>query len=124
MDFDFYIQCLPDYLLVQHPSEIEISTAVANEFWTTLAAACKTTAYKHVLCEGRIARRTMKMFEVFDTAAMAGRASLGLKMACVFENYVPDDRTALFKMAALRHGAMVDFFSSREEAIAWLSVDS
>jgi hypothetical protein len=124
MDEDFSIQCLPDYLLVEHPSEIDLSVEVINKFWTALKAACKSTSHKHVLCAGRIARRTLKMLDIFDTASMAGRVALGLKMACVFENYTPDERTALFKMVALRHGAIVEFFSSREEAITWLSVGS
>jgi hypothetical protein len=94
-----------------------------TKFWITLAAAYQTTGCKRIIWEGRIGERPMNNTQIFNSASQGAQIALGLKLACVFENYIADERTAFFKSVALRKGAIIEFFTNREEAFTWLGLD-
>ncbi len=117
---DLYIERLPTHLLVQHSRDFEFTEEAVHRVWITLAAACQKTNHKRVLWEGEIIARPMNIGQLYQAAAQAGKVALGLKLACVFKNFTPDERADFFKSVALRKGAIIQFFSERDAALEWL----
>ena len=123
MNSDLYIERFPEFLLVWPTTDVDLCLKVINENLVKLVAACKTVGCKKVLLEGRVAKRSMSTAEIYDSAASVGRAVLGLKLACVLQNYQVDDRTILFELVGQRNGVMIEFFTDPAKALAWLGVN-
>src|ERR1044072_9157242 len=123
MNTKFSIEFHLTYLLVHHTQDFEPSAETMKTFWSTLASACQNSDCKLVLWIGKIGARRMNLGQIIDSASQAGRVADVLRLACVFENYIPNDKTLFFQTMALRKGARVKYFSTREEALEWLGVD-
>jgi hypothetical protein len=122
MSSDFAIEYRHNYLFVQHSTDFNLTSSGMNEFWLAIAPACKSLGCKRVLWEGRITSRRMTTTEIYSSASIAGRVAVGLKLACVLDGYIADERTFFFKSVASRTGATIDFFSTAEEALIWLGI--
>src|ERR1044072_8179247 len=122
MSVNYFIECKRAYLLVQHTSNFELTAEMINQFWVNLAAACKISGHKRILWEGKITAHRLTTAEIYYSASQPGQIALGLKLACVFGKYLPDEQTRFFKSVALRKGAIIDFFSERQAALQWLGL--
>jgi hypothetical protein len=118
---DFEIIFRGDFLHVVHPDNFEISPEGNVKLWNALETACKTHNCYKVLSEGKINLRKMKAWNVFDSGSQASEIN-GLRLACLFYNYQPDEMSAFFKTVSANRGAKVEFFTDKTAALEWLGI--
>ena len=122
MSTDFAIEYCGDYLHVRLADNYEITPEGMRRFWSELRAACAQTKCNCVLSEGVVAKRRMITLDAFESGAQATKSCVGLKLACVFYGYVPDELTRFFQTVGANRGARLECFSCVEEALKWLDV--
>lgn len=123
MSTDFTIEFRGDYIYVRHAADFEITPESTAKLWSALAEECGAYNCRRVLREGKFSLRKMNWLSAYDSAIQAANVIPGLRVACCFENYVEDELTKFFKMAASNRGVDIEFFSDRQEALCWLGVE-
>jgi len=112
-----------DYLHITHPDNFVLLPEDIEGLWHNLAEACKNHNCSRVLNEGNLDFSKVKAYDSYHAGSQAGEIR-GLRMACLFPNHQPDERSEFFKMVAANRGANVEFFSARAEALKWLGVEN
>jgi hypothetical protein len=123
MSTDFTIEFRLTYLHIQNAPNYEITSSGASRRWAALATACAAFGCNRVLWEGKVAARRLTISEVYDSAKQLSDIAPGLKLACFFEGYTPDELSDFYKKVALNRGTLIRFFSNRVDALRWLGVD-
>ena len=109
------------FVNVTHPENFEMSPAAVNEIFTAVAETCKKNACYRVLGEGKLNVSKMNSWDSFNTGTQVGEIR-GLQLACLFEDFVPDERFEFFKTVAANRGVRVEIFNRRGAALEWLGV--
>ena len=109
------------YLHITHPDNFVILSNDIVRLWSNLAAACRTYNCNLVLNEGNIDFSQLRAFDSYHAGSQAGEIN-GLRMACLFTGFQPDEKSEFFKMVAGNRGAKVEFFNDKTEALKWLGV--
>jgi hypothetical protein len=118
---DFEIVFRGNYLHVLHPDNFEISPEGNAKLWEMLAELCKTHNCYRVLSEANIQLRKLKTWNVHHSGSQASEIR-GLRLACLFYNYQPDEMSEFFKTVSANRGAKVEFFTDKTAAFEWLGV--
>jgi len=120
-DREVVITFRDEYIHISHPDNFVILPEAIEGLWQNLAEACKAFGCNRVLNEGSVDLSRLRDFDTYNAGTQAGLIR-GLRMACLFPNYVPDEQSEFFKMVASNRGAKVEFFNDRAEALEWLGV--
>ena len=123
MNADFTIEFRENHLYVRHAPDFEITPESTARLWSALARECKAYNCPRVLGEGKQIGRRMSVLSAYDSAIQATKVIPGLRVACCFENYVPDKLTKFFKTVASNRGVQIEFFSDCTEALRWLFIE-
>jgi len=118
---DFEIIFRGSYIHILLAENYEITPSGVEKMWKATADACRTYNCKKVLSEGNIHSRKLKAWDAYNSSSQASEV-LGLRHACLFYNYQPDDMTDFFKTVSLNRGITVEFFTNKAEALEWLGV--
>ncbi len=118
---DVEINFRGNYLHITHPDNFVILPEDLEILWFNLAAACQTHDCNRVLNEGNIDLSKLRAYDSYNAGTQAGEIR-GLRMACLFPNFQPDEKSMFFKTVAANRGARVEFFTDRTEALKWLGV--
>ena len=118
---DFEIAFHGDYLHVLHPDNFEISPETNQKIWQAINAACKNHKCLRVLSEGKINQRKMKTWNAHESGSQAGGIR-GLRLACLFYGYEPDEMSEFFQTVSANRGVKVEFFTDKSAALEWLGV--
>jgi hypothetical protein len=123
MSTNYTIKLRKNYLHVKLPKDYEITPEGVQRQWTEIFDICQKNNYRHVLCEGKISKRSMKTMDAFHSAVSLANSHLGLSLAFCFYDYTPDDLSHFFVTVAENRGASVKFFSNKSDALRWLGID-
>lgn len=110
-----------EYLHITHPDNFVLLPEELNKLWQNLAAACKIHDCRRVLNEGNLDFSKIRAYDAYNSGSQAGEIR-GLRMACLFPNYEPDEQSEFFKTVASNRGATIELFTDRAEALKWLGV--
>ena len=102
----------------------EIRPEGVTQLMLSVSDVCSRQGQRRVLIEGRVAARRMVNMDSFGAGALAGSMLTGVRIACCFYGYAPDDQSQFFKDVAQNRGVRVEFFSERDAARRWLGVSS
>ena len=120
---DFEITFRGSYIHVRLADNFVINPAGLEKVWRAIAEACQTYACSKVLSEGNIRLRKLQAWDAFNSGTQASEIT-GLRHACLFYNYKPDDLTEFFKTVASNRGIYIEFFTDKTKALEWLGVKS
>ena len=121
---DFKLTPHADYVHVALAPGYEIRPAGLTELMMSLSDVCSRQGQRRVLIEGTVAARRMGTMDSFGAGALAGSMLTGVRIACCFYGYAPDDQSQFFKDVAQNRGVRVEFFSEGDAALRWLGVSS
>jgi hypothetical protein len=107
------------YVHITHPDNFVILSEDLEKLWVNLAAACRAFDCNRVLNEGNLDLSKLRAFDSYTAGAQAGEIR-GLRMACLFHDFQPDEKAEFFQTVAANRGAKVKFFTDRAEALKWL----
>ncbi|HTG97556.1 MAG TPA: hypothetical protein VL982_08920 [Burkholderiales bacterium] len=124
MSTDFKLTPHADYVHVALAPGYEIRPGGLTELMMSLSDVCSRQGQRRVLLEGAIAARRMGTMDSFGAGALAGSMLTGVRIACCFYGYLPDDQSRFFKDVAQNRGVRVDFFNDRDAALRWLGISS
>ena len=110
------------YLHITHPDNFVLLPEELDDLWQNLANACKTHDCRKVLNEGNLDFSKIRAYDSYSAGSHAGEIR-GLRMACLFPNYKPDEQSEFFKTVAANRGATIELFTDRDAALKWLDVD-
>ncbi|MBA1145915.1 hypothetical protein H0Z60_02470 [Ectothiorhodospiraceae bacterium WFHF3C12] len=111
------------HVLVVHPDGYEITPDALGVSWMRMGEACRQHGcYKVLVDSPATVRKEMRQAEAYQSAIQAMEALHGATVALCFPDYVPDELSGFFKLAAANRGVQVEFFQSRETALRWLGV--
>jgi hypothetical protein len=110
------------YLHITHPDDFVILSEHIDVLWHNLSEACSAHDCRRVLNEGNIDFSQLRAFDSYSAGFQAGEIE-GLRMACLFPKYQPDEKFEFFQTVASNRGAKIEFFTDRAEALKWLGVD-
>ncbi len=119
---DFSIEPQEGYLLARLVPGFEITPERMARAWVQLGEICRDCGVFRVLAVGEVGARRMRTTDSYENANVAAREVPGVTVACVLTGHVPDEKTDLFKIAALNRGVRVEFFVDQAEALRWLGV--
>ena len=122
MTTDYTLKLRKNYLHVKLPKDYEITLEGVQRQWTEIFDICRKNNCKHVLCEGKISKRSMKTMDAFQSAVSFADSGLGLSLAFCFYDYTPDDISQFFVNVAENRGARVKFCSNKSDALRWLGI--
>ena len=111
------------YLHIMHPDKFVILSKDIEALWQNLFEACRNYRCNRVLNVGQVDLSQLRAFDSYSAGTQAGEIQ-GLRMACLFHGYEPDERAEFFKTVASNRGAKVDFFTDRAAALEWLGIPS
>ena len=120
---DFEIIFRGSYIHVRLADNFEINPASLEKIWNATAEACQIYACNKVLSEGNIRSRKLKAWDAYSSGSKASEIT-GLRHACLFYNYQPDDLTEFFKTVSSNRGTYIEFFTDKAKALKWLDVAS
>jgi hypothetical protein len=109
------------YLHITHPDNFVLLPEDIDVLWMNLTGFCRQYDCRRILNEGRIDLSHLRAFDSYNAGSQAGEIE-GLRMACLFHGYVPDEKAAFFQTVASNRGSKVEFFTDRAEALKWLGV--
>ena len=109
-----------NYLHIMHPDNFVLLSEAIEGLWQNLYKACAAYHCNRVLNEGPVDLSQLRAFDSYTAGSHAGEIE-GLRMACLFYDYEPDERAEFFKAVAANRGAQVEFFTDREDALKWLA---
>jgi hypothetical protein len=109
------------YLHITHPENFVVLSEEIEGLWQNLAEACRAFGCNRVLNEGNVDLSKLKSYDTYIAGSQAGGIR-GLRMACLFYGFEPDEQSEFFKTVASNRGAKVEFFRDRAEALKWLGV--
>jgi len=109
------------YLHITYPDDFVLLPEDINQLWLRLSAVCKSYNCNRVLNEGHLDLSKLRAFDSYNAGSQAGEIE-GLRMACLFHGYEPDEKAAFFQTVASNRGAKVEFFLNPAEALKWLGV--
>ncbi len=118
---DFEISFHGEYLRVLHPDDFEITPETNQKVWQAINEACKTHKCLRVLSEGKINQRKMKTWNAHESGSQSGGIR-GLRLACLFYDYKPDEMSEFFKTVSANRGVKIEFFTDKSAALEWLGV--
>jgi hypothetical protein len=118
---DVVISFHDGYLHITHPDNFVLLSKDLDALWQNLFEACRQYKSNRVLNEGNIDLSKLRAFDSYSAGTKAGEIE-GLRMACLFPDFEPDERAEFFKTVASNRGAMVEFFTDRRVALKWLGV--
>ena len=119
---DFEITFRGSYIHVQLAENFEINPSGMETVWKATAEACQKYSCYKVLSEGNIRSRKLKAWDAYSSGSQASEIS-GLRHACLFYNYKPDDMSEFFKTVSSNRGSYIDFFTDKTKALKWLGVE-
>lgn len=120
---DFEIDFRGSYIHVRLADNYEINAAGMEKMWLETAAACQKFNCNKVLSEGNIRSRKLKAWDAFSSGSQASVIP-GMRHACLFYNYQPDDMTEFFQTVTLNRGSYIEFFTDKARALKWLGVET
>src|SRR5687767_9341785 len=120
---DFEIIFRGSYIHVQLADNYEITPAGLYKIWQETAAACQKHGCTKVLSEGNIHSRKLKAWDAFSSGSQASEIH-GMRHACLFYNYQPDEMTEFFKTVSYNRGIYIEFFTNKAQALKWLGVET
>lgn len=120
---DFEITFRGSYIHVRLAENFEINPSGLEKLWDATAEACQKYACNKVLSEGNIRSRKLKAWDAYSSGSRASEI-LGLRHACLFYNYKPDDLTEFFKTVSANRGSYIEFFTDKTKALQWLGVET
>lgn len=109
------------YLQITHPDNFVVLSEEIEVLWRNLAEACRVFECRRVLNEGSVDLSRLRAYDSYNAGSHAGEIR-GLRMACLFPGYEPNDMAELFKTVASNRGARVEFFTDRAAALEWLGI--
>ncbi len=118
---DFEIIFRGSYIHVLLAKNYEITPQGLEKIWKATAAACEKHNCSKVLSEGNIHSRKLKAWDAYSSGSQASEIP-GLRHACLFYNYKPDDITEFFKTVTSNRGSYIEFFTDKAKALEWLGV--
>ena len=121
---DFKLTPHADYVHVVLAPGYEIRPEGVAELMMSVSDVCARQGKRRVLIEGTVAARRMNPWCPCGAGALAGSMLTGVRIACCFYGYAPDDQSQFFKDVAQNRGVRVDFFGDRDMALRWLGVSS
>ena len=124
MSTDFKLTPHADYVHVALAPGYELRPDGLAELMRSLADVCSRQGQRRVLIEGTVAARRMGTMDSFGAGALAGSMLTGVRIACCFYGYAPDDQSQFFKDVAQNRCVRVDFFNDRDAALRWLGLSS
>ena len=110
-----------EFIAVRHREGFEITPQGTEEFWRFLSRLCTKYACDRVLAEGQKPERRLDLVEAFQSGVQVAERIPDLWLAIFFENYRTDELSELFERTARNRGVHVRFFSSRPQAVKWLT---
>ncbi|HVE57212.1 MAG TPA: hypothetical protein VNB22_10320 [Pyrinomonadaceae bacterium] len=118
---DFEITFRGSYVHILLAENYEITPMGVEKMWIATIEACRTYQCNKVLSEGNIHSRKLKAWDAYSSGSQASEVP-GLRHACLFYNYQPDDMSEFFKTVSANRGINVEFFTDKEKALKWLGV--
>jgi hypothetical protein len=110
------------YVHITHPENFVVLPADLDTLWMNVANACRIYDCNRVLNEGRVDFSHLRVFDSYNAGYQAGEIR-GLRMACLFYDHTPDEKTEFFITVASNRGAIIKYFNDRAEALKWLGVE-
>ena len=104
---DFEITFNGSYIHILLAKNYEITPNGLEKIWLATAEACQKYNCSKVLSEGNIQVRKLKAWDAYTSGSQASEIP-GLRHACLFYNYKPDD--------------ISEFFTNKAKALKWLGV--
>lgn len=118
---EFEIIFRGDYLHVLLAQNYEITPEGMQKFWSEIQNVCRKYKCYKVLSEGKIHSRKLTGWDAYNSGSQAGEIR-GLRIACLFYNYHPDETSDFFKTVAANRGTKVEFFTKKSTALKWLGI--
>lgn len=118
---DFEIIFRGSYIHILLAENYEITPQGVEKMWKATNEACQTYNCKKVLSEGNIHSRKLKAWDAYSSGSQSSEVP-GLRHACLFYNYQPDDMSEFFKTVSSNRGTSIEFFKDKAEALKWLGV--
>ncbi len=120
---DFVITFREGYLHITHPASFVVLPEYIESLWANLFEACRKYNCNRILNEGHLDFSKLRAFDSYSAGSQAGEI-VGLRMACLFQDYTLDEKGAFFQMVASNRGSTIEFFTDKTEALKWLRVDT
>ncbi|MGC3991803.1 MAG: hypothetical protein QM796_19340 [Chthoniobacteraceae bacterium] len=98
----------------------EISQENNSRQWPVLGAFCQKHNCYRVLSTAKNPQRKVGTLGAYKSGVELAATGLHLKIACLWEDYVPDDLTRFFENVSANRGIEVRFFQEKELAMTWL----
>jgi len=119
---DFELTFRGSYIHIKLAENYEITPQGLAKIWEAVAEAAQKYDCKKVLSEGNIHSRRLKAWDAFGSGEQASEIP-GMRHACLFYNYRPDDITEFFKTVSSNRGSYIEFFNDKAAALKWLGVE-
>ncbi len=120
MSAEFTIDLAGDHVRTRLADGFELTPENVSRHWTALMDFCARHHCWRVLSEATRPRRLLSAIDVYDAGVSIARTGAGLRIACIWEGYTPDDLTAFFQNVTGNRGITVRWFTDRDEALGWL----
>lgn len=110
------------YIRIEHPRGSELTEQGLVEFWRELEEICRRHQCFKVLSIVIAPKRRMSIMNSFGSGETASRHLAGVKLACCFLEYEPDEQTEFFAHVAQNRGLNLAVFTDEATALEWLGV--
>lgn len=120
MTSNFTVTFKGTFIRVDHPRGYELTDQGITEFWQELAETCREYQCFKVLAIWVAPKRRLSVMNSFDSGSTVSQLLAGVKLACCFHEYEPDDQTELFVNVAYNRGVNIALFTEENEALCWL----
>ena len=125
MSANFTFDFAGDYIRMLLPVDYEITPENRRQFWVAIGEASKKYNCYRVLAESPTPpKRKMRQMDSLKSALEAAKLSGEPRVAFFFKGYTTDETTEFFINASYNMGVRIEFFTDREEAIKWLTLDN
>ena len=124
MDGPFELEVHPTYLHFKYPSGFVITAESSADVWAAVGSLCEEHGCTKVLIETTRPERQLDTMSAFESGRVLAGQVAGVSIAICLHNFEFDDLAAFFKTVAQNRGVKVEYFSSVDDALRWLDVDS
>lgn len=118
----YTIESLGDHIHLIHEPDFRATRETMIGLWAELSEVCERFGCARVLVEAPSIHSKMDTTAVFESGTRLAQIAPGVTVAMYAPHYKPDELSEFFKTVARNRGARVEFFSDKQEALAWLRV--
>ena len=120
---DFQITFRGDHIHIEHARGFEMTPANLERLFKSLLKECEAHDCRRVIAEADAPVRQLNTVDAYQSSSELSESDIrGIRMACCFRGYQPDELTSFFVTVAANRGTQIRFFTDMDAAREWLGI--